>query len=211
MTLLPSTKPQSPSLSHIHPYNRSSRAAAPLVTPGVSPTLPGSNFARPFDRFTANGGGASGDIFRRFKIHKSEEEQFIVHWVRQPFAPGLLTRDEHGTLVFRVSSSDISYISALRIGHPDFELESGIEVEWTHVYDEQGISWLSRCRGIDYSTVEIDMYDVLDEQYERITRERNGTFGMYGPSGLTPAEFYRLRIAEGRAQGSGRSSASESD
>ena len=134
-----------------------------------------------------------------------------MHWVRQPHSPGLLTRDENGTLVFRVSSSDISYISTLKIGHPDSELDSGVEVEWTHVYDEQGISWLSRCRGIDYSTVEIDMYDVLDGQYERITRERNGTFGMYGPSGLTPAEFYRLRIAEGRAQGSGQISASGSN
>jgi hypothetical protein len=211
MTLLPSTKAHSPSLSHFHPYNRSSWATTPSLNPGVSPTLPGSSFARPFDRFTANGGGASGDIFRLFKIHKSEEEHFIVHWVRQPLSPGLLTRDENGTLVFRVSSSDISYISTLKIGHPDSELDSGVEVEWTHVYDEQGISWLSRCRGTDYSAEEIDMYAVLDEQYERFIRERSAIIGMCGPSGLTPAEFYRLRVAEGRGQGFGQSSASESN
>lgn len=191
MTPLPPTEAQS-----------SSRPTTPRFTPGVSPTLPGSTFAQPFDRFTANGGGASRDIFRRFKIPKSGEEHFIMHWVRHPLSPGFLTRDEHGTLVFRVSSSEISYLSTLKIGRPDSELDNGVEVEWTYVYDQQGIPWLRRSRGVDCLAGEIDMYDILDEQYEGTTRERISTNGMYGPSGLTPAEFYR---------GSGHSSTSESD
>lgn len=125
-----------------------------------------------------------------------------MHWVRHPLSPGFLTRDEHGTLVFRVSSSEISYLSTLKIGRPDSELDNGVEVEWTYVYDQQGIPWLRRSRGVDCLAGEIDMYDILDKQYEGTTRERINTNGMYRPSGLTPAEFYR---------GSGHSSASESD
>jgi hypothetical protein len=209
MTPLPSTKAHSSLLSRFHPYNRSSCVAVPPLTPGICPSLPGSTFAKPFDRFTAKGGGSSGDIFRRFNIHRNEEESFILHWVRQPLSPGLLTRDDKGNLVFRVSSSDISYLSALGIGHPDSEPDS--RVEWTHVYDEEGISWLSRCRRIDHSAGDIETYDISDEQYERIISERDGVIGMYGPSGLTPAEFCTLKIAAGRGERSGQSGESESD
>ncbi|KAF2788237.1 hypothetical protein K505DRAFT_329069 [Melanomma pulvis-pyrius CBS 109.77] len=179
-------------MPHFQSYNRSSGTVSPTPGPRIIPHITSfrpfsTTFAKPFDRFKPVGGGASADIFRRFKIHKSEEEYFIVHWVRQPSSPGFLTRDANGALVFRVSSSDISGLSALGIGSADLDVGG---VEWTHIYDEEGVSWLSRCRGIDYTASSLDVYDLSDEEWEKLIFANNGIIGRRGPSGLTPAEFH---------------------
>jgi hypothetical protein len=121
----------------------------------VSPTAVGAQyndggafplFAKPFDRFKPQGGGAEGDIFRRFKIRRGEEIDFFMHWNSHNISTGIFNRDESGTLVFRVSSSDISDLTLLGIGRAGLGRGSG--VEWTHVYDEHGISWLTQFRRV---------------------------------------------------------------
>lgn len=112
-------------------------------------------FAKPFDRFKPRGGGAEGDIFRRFKIRRGEEIDFFMHWNSHNTSSGIFNRDESGTLVFRVSSSDISDLNLLGI----VRAGSGRESEWAHVYDEQGISWLTQFRCVDIGEQVPNIFD----------------------------------------------------
>jgi hypothetical protein len=59
-----------------------------------------------FDTFSPRGGGAEGNVFLRFSIREQEEEDFILHWCRLRVPVGILTRDNNGSLVFRVSADD---------------------------------------------------------------------------------------------------------
>ncbi|KAF2705805.1 hypothetical protein K504DRAFT_505540 [Pleomassaria siparia CBS 279.74] len=225
----PSAKGPSASTSRFHPYSTApndpsiSRMAAPQATPQDSnPTLNYKKYAKPFDRFKPLGGGADGDIFRCFKVPRMEEELFIIHWVRQPLSFGFLARDETGTLVFRVSSSDVSRLSMFGIGNP------GSQAEWSHVYDPQGISWLTRWHGSSFRIFQTDwdekvrLDNGIVRRYgpSRLSPEELMAMGngptaedsitdsyiselrsMWGPSNLTQAEFHALRVAEETSSG----------
>ncbi|KAF2021372.1 hypothetical protein BU24DRAFT_487807 [Aaosphaeria arxii CBS 175.79] len=118
------------------------------TTPSMSTQVPKPAFyAKPFDRFVLKGGGAQHDIFRRFKIRPAEEEDFLIHWSQNRVNSGIFSRDEGGTLEFRISSSDASNLSKLGIGGREGCFKSG--VQWTHVYDEEGVSWLTQVHWYD--------------------------------------------------------------
>ncbi|KAH7135302.1 hypothetical protein B0J11DRAFT_502132 [Dendryphion nanum] len=150
-------------------------------------------WAKPFDRFRINGGGAAGDIFRRFKICKSEEEDFMVHWCRNNITLGIFTRDNSGVLEFRVSSSDLSDLTEMGIGRHDLSPDVG--THWTHVYDEHGVSWLTQFHYADHGANLPMAFDILGESMSNV-----GRIGRYGPSGLTPSNFYRRMQARAHTE-----------
>ena len=100
----------------------------------------------PFERWRPQGGGNGHDIFRRFNIPRAEEGDFLIHWSKTHLASGLFARDPDGTLVFRISSANLTDLSELGIG----DLESWTPpARWLHVYDREGMSWLTRFRRTD--------------------------------------------------------------
>lgn len=72
-------------------------------------------------------------------------------------------------------------------------MESG--VDWTHVYDEQGVSWLTRFRGVSYYGPLPVIYDCKDQVTFGLA-DAQGRIGRYGPSRLTPAGFYARKLTE---------------
>lgn len=185
-------------MPNYHPYTRMRMLNSPIpppTPPCSTVTAQGSAsrvfpiFAKPFDKFQPQGGGKDGDIFRRFKIRRDEELDFCVHWVRHRISTGIFSRDQDGTLAFRVSSSDLSDLTELGIGKPDLGRDSG--VGWTHVYDEDGVSWLTQFRCID---LEEQFPNVFDAEGASI--DWNGRVGRYGPSGLTPGDFATRMLSD---------------
>lgn len=110
--------------------------------PGVEiPKSQTSPCAKPFDRWRPIGGGSEHDIFRRFKILATEEEAFLIHWARTSSGKGILSHDETGALIFRISSASMSDLADMHIGRPD---GSDSKMQWLHVYDQEGISCLTQ-------------------------------------------------------------------
>lgn len=110
----------------------------------------------------------------------------MLHWVRKGLSYGFITHDESGILVFRVSSADLSHLAALDIGRSDVSEPCP---QWIHVYDEYGVSWLTQFRLVDLD----NFPKVYDTNGHPIFAR--GRLGRYGPSGLTPFDFYS-RMAE---------------
>lgn len=105
-------------------------------------------FGSPFDRFRPLGGGADGDIFRRYYIRAAEEADFLTHWVETRTSVGIFARDGSGTLVFRISSASLTgFNDELNIG----SLHQS--ARWTHVYDAEGASWLTQFRSVDVAAL----------------------------------------------------------
>ncbi|KAF2865769.1 hypothetical protein BDV95DRAFT_247881 [Massariosphaeria phaeospora] len=143
-------------------------------------------FAKPYDRFKPQGGGVDGDIFLRFKIRAMDEEEFLVHWARLRTTSGIFTRDESGTLVFRMSSSDLSDYPYIGICRSNLPCEPA--ARWQHCYDEAGISWLTKPMSSDSNHTEL--YACGFEV------QPHGSVGQYGPSGLTPTDFVARQLLE---------------
>jgi hypothetical protein len=97
--------------------------------------------AKPFDRWKPVGGGAEHDIFRRFKILANDEVAFLIHWANKSSGKGIISHDESGTLIFRISSAHISDLAGMHISRSD---APDNKAQWTHAYDQDGISWLKR-------------------------------------------------------------------
>jgi hypothetical protein len=102
--------------------------------------------AKPFDRWRPIGGGAEHDIFRRFKILATEQEAFLIYWARKSSGRGILSHDETGTLIFRISSANISDLADMHIGRSDGQDNNP---QWLHVYDQEGVSWLTQSANTD--------------------------------------------------------------
>lgn len=66
-----------------------------------------------------------------------------MYWVEKRLPIGIFARDSNGTLVFRISSADLTDFNELDIGNP------GSGAKWMHVYDQDGISWLTQFRRVD--------------------------------------------------------------
>ena len=149
------------------------------VTPSHAPPC-----VKPFDRWTPLGGGAENDIFRRFNILPTEEEAFLTYWARTSSGKGILSRDETGTLTFRISSANIAELADMHIGRTN-----GLDhsAQWLHVYDQEGVSWLTQSANSDQS---------LAATRETIGQPNfaNCNLGRYGPSGLTVKEFVERRL-----------------
>lgn len=185
-----------PGGTHTHETTSHQDTHTIAVDPNTIPTAETSEsneiiWVKPFDRFRIKGGGAAGDIFRRFKICQSEEQDFVLHWCRNHIALGILTRDDNGVLEFRISSSDLSDLTEMGIGRPNLNPETGIH--WTHIYDEQGVSWLTQFRFSDHIKEIPSSIDIHGKPVVNF-----GRIGRYGPSGLTPSDFYhRMEVKLG--------------
>lgn len=95
----------------------------------------------PFERWRPQGGGNDQDIFRRFNIPRAEEGDFLLHWSKTRLASGFCARDPDGTLVFRISPTNLTDLNELGIGN----LQGWTScARWLHVYDRDGMSWLTR-------------------------------------------------------------------
>lgn len=158
----------------------SQRSTPSFISEDGEPTSQVPVFAKPFDQWSPQGGGAESDIFRRFKILASEEEDFLTHWARLRLSSGIFSRDENGILVFRVNPAELANLNELSIMSSDSKKPQA-EYQWSHVYDEEGVSWLTRFRGIE-----------LRGTFERIKGTNGqiikgfGKVGQCGPSGFTP-------------------------
>jgi hypothetical protein len=186
-----STKPELAVVTAQHPQQidpTTLSTSSPETAFGLQDTLLESQHfkhyrcVRPFDRWRPVGGGAECDIFRRFKILTAEEEAFLVHWARMSSDRGILSRDETGTLIFRISSKNLSDLNKLRIGRSD---RPDLETEWLHVYDEEGVSWLTQFACTEPVQFPTAMYDSIGRPLLA-----NGRIGRYGPSGVTVSGFF---------------------
>ncbi|KAF9737411.1 hypothetical protein PMIN06_001185 [Paraphaeosphaeria minitans] len=163
-------------------------AETPLLEPGQCSTdSTGSGqtvYGAPFDKFRPLGGGADGDLFRRFNIRAAEEADFLTYWVVTRASTGIFTRDPAGILAFRISSANLADLNnELDIGAP------GQHARWIHVYDAEGTSWLTQFRQVDI--------EALAEIFDRAGKpvQHDGRLGLYGPSGQTVRNFVaRQRI-----------------
>jgi hypothetical protein len=151
--------------------------------------------ARPFDQWKAIGGGAGYDTFRRFNILAVEEKAFLVHWAKKCTGQGVLSRNETGTLVFRISSTDSSGLVNLDIGRSD---SPEVETQWLHVYDEEGVSWLTQFACTDAVHFPTKIYDSFGRPFLA-----NGKIGRYGPSGLTVPDFVEQYLENNHTHVSG--------
>lgn len=137
-------------------------------------------FGTPFDRWRPIGGGAEQDIFRRFNVRFSEEADFLTYWSEKRLSTGIFARDNHGTLVFRISSAHLAELTELEIGNPGNWSRSA---RWLHVYDSKGVSWLTQLRRADL--------DAFPETFDGTGQplQRDGKVGQYGSSGHTVQDF----------------------
>lgn len=142
--------------------------------------------AKPFDQWRPLGGGAGHDIFRRFKILGAEEENFLADWAKRSPGKGILSRDETGTLVFRINPTNIPDLAYMRIGRPD---APALETRWLHVYDQDGISWLTQISFTGRNLSSAQTYDTADQPMLA-----GGNLGRFGPSGLTVEEFMNQNL-----------------
>lgn len=132
--------------------------------------------AKPFDHWKPLGGGAEHDIFRRFKILATEEEAFLIYWAKKSSGKGILSHDETGTLIFRISSANISDLADMHIGRSD---GPDHKAQWLHVYDNEGVSWLTQSTKTNQASSSIDVRNLV---------LASNIVGRYGPSGLTVEE-----------------------
>ncbi|PSN75331.1 hypothetical protein BS50DRAFT_582033 [Corynespora cassiicola Philippines] len=184
------SKASSPSvITPCHSYEHNQSPTSPILPSASLRTLAAGNLphasifaAKPFDSFRPLGGGAQRDIFRRFKILASEEEEFLLYWARQSLKSGIFCRDEDGVLVFRISPADLSGLKACGIGRSD--MQAHCNAQWLMVYDEEGVSWLTRFRCIDLENFPT-IYDTSGQPIRA-----NGRLGRYGPSGMTPGDYH---------------------
>jgi hypothetical protein len=100
----------------------------------------------PFDRWRPLGGGDEQDIFRRFNIQPAEEADFLTYWSQTRLSTGIFARDTKGTLVFRISPTDLTDLSELDIGN---SCGWSRPARWLHMYDGEGVSWLTQSRPMD--------------------------------------------------------------
>ncbi|KAL1596998.1 hypothetical protein SLS60_008580 [Paraconiothyrium brasiliense] len=145
----------------------------PTETMGAGETVYGT----PFDRFRPLGGGADGDLFRRYHIGAAEEADFLTYWAETRTSAGIFARDATGTLVFRISTTNLADVNnELDIGRPG---AADQYARWIHVYDAEGTSWLTQFRRIDLETLP----KIFDGAGKPV--EHNGRLGLCGPSGQT--------------------------
>jgi hypothetical protein len=162
----------------------------PLLNPEQYPTElgPGNTvYGTPFDKFRPLGGGAGQDIFRRFNIRAAEEADFLTYWVETRASAGIFARDATGSLVFRISSANLTDLnSELDIGTPGTPSQCA---RWIHVYDAEGTSWLTQFRLVDIE----GLPEIFDSAGKPV--QHSGRLSLNDPSGQTVRNFVaRQRI-----------------
>lgn len=142
-------------------------------------------YGAPFDKFRPLGGGADGDLFRRFNIRAAEEAGFLMYWALTRASAGIFTRDAAGILVFRVSLANLADLnSELDIGTPGPLRQ---HARWLHVYDAEGTSWLTQFRQVDIG----ELPRIFDSAGKPVRHD--GRLGLNGPSGKTVREIIARR------------------
>ncbi|KAF2448650.1 hypothetical protein P171DRAFT_440983 [Karstenula rhodostoma CBS 690.94] len=141
-------------------------------------------YGAPFEKFRPVGGGADGDLFRRFNVRAAEEADFLTYWAVTRASTGIFTRDATGILAFRISSADLN--NELDIGTPGTPRRFA---RWIHVYDAEGTSWLTQFRQVDIEALP----KIFDSAGKPV--QHDGRLGLNGPSGQTVRNFVaRQRI-----------------
>jgi hypothetical protein len=146
--------------------------------PETTPSVPAC--ARPYDQWRPIGSGAEQSIFRRFKIAATEEVAFLIYWARMSTGRSILSHDEDGNLIIRINPADISELADMGISGSD---EMGDKAQWLHVYDQEGVAWLTLSANADKALTNEGQYT---DGPDTIVGNK---LGVYGPSGLTVKEF----------------------